>query len=1195
MLSWIFAQNDLESNDFSYPLKLYNQEFYDLAAQQFIKFYNNYPHSSKVDEAKFYAGMSFYNLGEYDQARIEFQSLALEYPRSKRAGEGWFKAGESNLKLGRIKEAAKSFESIRLLYPDNIYAPNGLIKAGNLYLEINNQGKAYQLYSVILERYSSSKYYFPAMAKAGRSLLNLNELQKSKNLLNKVLEGKADSQTLAETYLILAEIYLRQGYFEKAKENLIKIVNNYPKSSCYIDAVLEIGKIYLQENNYTKAQKYLIIGISNHSDSLVLNQLHHLLGDVYYLNKKYALAEKEYKTVKFSDSDSISLIIYLKRSLAKKKQNLNGDAIKELGKNLDKSLSKQNPFYNSVNNVYLDWLEQSFDYQLLISKLYEQINEVDNADERIPLSLRLVKILYKLKHWRDIIRELQPFLLIQNKYPEKDDVIYYLAAAYENISDFEESAFYYKQLVDEFSASKHFRKAKERLSYLYNYSIVDKDLAVNRLASLISKLVNQKDNLTLKLELGKIYYNDIKDYQSAEYQFKQALLNNDQHLGDVHLYLGKTYLKLANRSGNNKDPENYLKKANIHFTKAVENISTCATPDEASWFMVKTTIGVDTVSVAKEKKYIEMLIKKYPKSKYMEEWQENLAFTLAFDHNFIKESINYYKLLINNFKKSPKYPSYLNGYAKLINESKPEEALEKYKEIASDYPFASEAASALYEVAEYYEGQKKYTEASVLYKKFLNYYYYSDLAVEAQQKLGLIYQKAGLYDDAIEILAKKICSPFISDYVLSKEFLSQNLYNNVYLLAKAYAGNGKSKKALEYYKLYLNIAAKGEFRDRARFDMGEIYYFNNKKNIALDYFNTISRKDSFLYNKSRLYSAEIYFDQDNFNKAASIYSELTKLFKDKNEESEIYGKYIVSVIRNGKFKEAKNLIKLYKKKFSKEKNYLAQFTLEIGKYFRAKKEFTNAIKYFKEIKKKYKNTDYVDDADYNLALTYITLNKTEEAYKILSNFYTNYAKSDCLPPALNTQGSMYFRSEKYDAAINIFKNALQICKDPSLEQYIISNLIKTYTFTGFWDAAQGMARQYVEKFPYAEDKLDKKIIIAQAYINLNQFQNAVDYLKKIKLEADSEREPEIQYYIGEALLKAGQYENAIAEFVKIPLLSKKTKLQWEASALYYSGQAYEKLGRISDAVRMYKEIIRRPGIDMILKKDAEKRIKQIQG
>jgi len=254
-----------------------------------------------------------------------------------------------------------------------------------------------------------------------------------------------------------------------------------------------------------------------------------------------------------------------------------------------------------------------------------------------------------------------------------------------------------------------------------------------------------------------------------------------------------------------------------------------------------------------------------------------------------------------------------------------------------------------------------------------------------------------------------------------------------------------------------------------------------------------------------------------------------------------------------------------------------------------------ALKYYKRVKSRYDETSKVDDAEYFIAITYVTLNKNEDAFDILTNFYKEYPNSDKLSAVLNTLGTLYFRVEKYDNAISAFKKALEKSTDKFLSAQVMGNLIKTYTLTGFWDAAQRLARKYVEENPDAEDVLDKKMIIAQAFTNLNQFQNAVDYLKRMKLVADSEKEPEIQFYIGEALLKAGQYEESIAEFVKIPLLSKKTKLQWEASALYYAGQAYEKLGRIPDAVRMYREIISRPGIDLILKRDAEKRITQIQG
>jgi tetratricopeptide (TPR) repeat protein len=155
-------------------------------------------------------------------------------------------------------------------------------------------------------------------------------------------------------------------------------------------------------------------------------------------------------------------------------------------------------------------------------------------------------------------------------------------------------------------------------------------------------------------------------------------------------------------------------------------------------------------------------------------------------------------------------------------------------------------------------------------------------------------------------------------------------------------------------------------------------------------------------------------------------------------------------------------------------------------------------------------------------------------------------------------------------------------------------LIKAYTFVNFWDAALALTREYITAYPQAADQVDKKILMGRAYIQLGQVEQAVELLKETKLMADSEQEPEIQFYIGEAYFQAGQYETAISEFVKIPLLSLKTKLQWEASALYYSGQGYEKLGRNEDAIRMYEEIVKRPGIDIMLKKEAQKRIEQIK-
>jgi TolA-binding protein len=1195
--SVVLGQNDTESDDFSYPLKLFKEEFYDLAAQQFIKFYNNYPKSLRVDEAKYYAGMSYYNLSEFLLARVEFQSLALEFPGSSRAAESWLRIGECYSRLNTPKEASKAYETIRLLYPDDPLAPEGLYKAGILLVELNIPEKAQQNFNIIMEQYTASNFYYPAMVKAGLSLYNQNEIDRARNILLKALEGQAGPEHAAEATFLLAKIQAEQGSFEDAKNRFNIVIRDYPNSPYKLESSLELSSIYISENKLDLALSLLVRGSSEieKQDRAKYQQFLLLLGDVHYLKAQFALAESEYSKVSTGKNDSLSLIIELKKALVQKKQNLISKATKTLQPVIKDYPDKKSMLFHNVDLIYMDWLESIGEHQLLISRLYEQIDGISNPYERIPGTLRLIKNLYRQKQWRDIIREIQPYLLLQEKYPEKDDFIYFLASSFEKINEYDQSVYFYEQLISEYSASEYYFNVKERLSYLYDFKVTDKDKAVSRLAKLIGKIASAKDNSRIAFELGKIYFSDLKDYYSAEEQFQQALTNNASQIGEIHLYLGKTYLKLSAMNPNSEAQTNdYLGMAWAHFKKAVENQTTCLTPDEAYWLMIESSVSIDTIPVVQEKKYMESLIQKYPESRFLEEWYENLAYNTAFDSDLTADSKKYFELLVSRFKTSEKYPSYLYRYARLLEESEPQRAQEFYRIIAADFPYVNEAAQAMNQLAISYETAGQFAEANQLFKRLISFYYYSNLADEARVRIGYIYYKSADYDNSIMENLKQIRSPFISDLVLSREFLRPDIAQNVLLLARSYMAKGLYRPALSYYKLFLNIAPNDPNRQQAILDCGEIYSRTNQKNLALDYFKAITNSNPELYLYARLYIANLQFEKGEYNQASQTYNELFRLSKGLPQEKDVYGKYIISMLRDGNINESKQHIEIYRKKYPDDETYPAQFILELGNLYRSQKQFDKALKFFEEVKKKYKTSEYHDDADYYSAITLITLNKNEEAFKILNNFSANYPKSDRLPEALNTFGSFYFRAEKYDAAISMFKNGMKLTANRELEASIMSNLIKTYTLTSFWDAAQSMSREYVDKFPDAEDKIDKKIIIAQAYINLNQFQNAIEYLRKIKLEADSEREPEIQYYIGESLLKAGHYEDAIAEFVKIPLMSKKTKLQWEASALYYSGQCYEKLGRSPDAIRMYEEIIKRPGIDAILKKEAQKRIEQIQ-
>jgi tetratricopeptide (TPR) repeat protein len=1192
----LYGQSDNESDDFSYPLKLYNQGFYDLSARQFTKFYHKYPASRRSAEAKFYTAMSYYQLKNWEKARVEFQTLALENPENHKAAESWYKAGECYQKLNQKLDAAKSFATIRLLYPENPLAVKALYQAAFIYQTNGNINKAKELFWVVIDRYSESDFYALSLIKMAGIYQAETENHKARAHINKALSVSQNKEIKAEALMIFADIYISEGQLNLAADQYHIILKEYMNSKFYTAAALKLGKLYLSESQYVKAQNILLKGQKKAKTKALVSKFNEALGDAYLLGDNFSGAYQYYTAAATDSSVESYLFIQLKSAIALKKQNNLSKALQLLERTLSERLNKSSAVIQKMEAVYLEWLVLQKDYDKAIEKLYFKLEKIQFLKDKIETSFQLVELLALSGKWRAIIRELEPFLNLNENYQQQDELYYYLAYASEKLKKYDDAEFYYTTLIDQFSASSHKEFAREHLTYLRKFKIIRKDKAVYKTLNLISSMLESGNKGFIQFQLGDIYRQDLKDYDQALKNYHLALKNSPPNLGDLEVTIGKSYLELSEKYFTDTIlVDQYVNLASENLKKALAAKEQLSKPDEASWLLIQTKTILNALSADKIKQYVETLISQYPQSPLLEEWYEALAFNLAFEPEYHQESLNYFKRLITHYKGSEKYPSYLMHLSKMLADTAAVESRDYLKQIALDYPNSAEAAEALYQLASFFFETKNYEDSHQLFNRLYKDHYYSKYVKQAQKKIANIELKSGNYTSAIARLEKKIKTPFLNDIVLMRELLPQNTPENIYFLAKGYEQSGDKQKALKYYHIFLKTNKESDLIKKAKLNIAILYYETGKTKQSLPYFESIAESDLSLFLTASKYKGQLYFEHKQYNDAAKNYRKISQLIAPSDETFRLVkGREIISLIRAGNLTESKTLIENFQDHFPDDEVSIAQFMLEIGKYYRSQKNYDKAKKYLSEVKDDYSKSGYMDDADYFLSLIYITLNKNEEAYEILSDFYAKYPNSNYVPDAFNTLGGIYFRSEKYDDAIRMFKNALEICTNSELEQNIISNLIKAYTYTGFWDAAQASARIYVEKFPTAKDRISKKIIIGRSYISLNQFQSGVDYLKKIKMESDSETEPEIQFYIGEAYLKAGQYENAIAEFVKIPLLSKKTKLQWEASALYYSGQAYEKLGRTNDAVRMYEEIVQRPGIESALKNEARKRIKLIK-
>ena len=1190
----LFGQQRSESDDFSYALKLYNEKLYHLASQQFSRFATNYPGSNKVAEAGYYSGRALFYLEDYANARIEFQRVAVDFPRHGRAAESWYMIGECYTALDNDVEAAKAFEMVKLLHPQHGKAAESILRAGNIYKQLKKYDDAEQLYNLIQNRYSESSSYFPSFLAEAKLFLEKGQTSKAKENLEKIIASGSGDKIKAQTWFYMGESFRAQGNYQLAISPYQKVITNYKNTSIYPNAALSISQIFLQRGNYSEAQKIVSEALNYNPPAEYVYNMQENLADAYYLSGKYALASKNYQSSLESPDSTKYILKKLKLALSWHKQNNTNKAIQTLKDIILKKKYHHAIGYHNAKNHYFKWLQENGAYESAISDLYtlKTMKALPKDDQ-----IWLAGFLQLQKDWQGIIRELQPAIYSDSKFRYKDNFIYEIAMANEHLADYKESARYYKMLLEGYASSELAPQAEERLSYIRNYHLVDENVGMGQLAILMGDVINRKDDAQLQFNLGQIYFGNLKNYQSALIQFQTALQSaEDPSLQvDIYHYIGLTYQKLAedeNVSSNKKSEYFALAKKNLG--KAMENLTAASEADLVAWHFVSLGIKADNSSSKKQIGYYETLVKQYPDSPLRENWYARLGELYGENTEDVTSALKYYNMLSEQFRGSNKFPSYLYSRAILNLKIDKARSIDDFKIIAGSHPYSRPAANSLYNLGVVWELEGNFTQASQVYTKVLNEYYYTDLADKANLRMGDCYLYSGKSAEAVALFTEILNPIEAEDVVLIREIVSEDQSTLTFKLARAYFDIKEFNFSRKHLVNYLANNPKGSFSGEASFLLGEIYLIINDPYSAVNSYSNVSKNDAALYPQALRKIADIYFEEEVYEKAAENYKNLVAVTEEKSEKADILARQIISYIRSGKKSSADKWVSIFNKNYKSETDHRASFQFEFGDYYRISKNYNQAVKYFKNVKRSYSKSSYVDDADYYLALTYIAVNRHEDAINILTEFPKNYPESNNLGAVLNTLGGIYFRSEKYESAIISFKSALDKTLKPEVRRQVMSNLIKAYTFVNFWDAALALTREYIQKYPEAEDAIDKKILIGRAYVYLNQVDLAVDLLKEVRLIADSEREPEIQFYIGDAYFQTGQYENAIAEYVKIPLLSRKTKLQWEASALYYSGQAYEKLGRIDDAKRMYAEIVKRPGIDIILKKEAQKRIKEIE-
>ena len=295
----------------------------------------------------------------------------------------------------------------------------------------------------------------------------------------------------------------------------------------------------------------------------------------------------------------------------------------------------------------------------------------------------------------------------------------------------------------------------------------------------------------------------------------------------------------------------------------------------------------------------------------------------------------------------------------------------------------------------------------------------------------------------------------------------------------------------------------------------------------------------------------------------------------------------------GRLEEADQEAKLFLKTYKHHEQAgeaKVQFILEKGYAYDRAKRFDDAQDRYREITRKHPFSAWSDDALYANGLSLVSMGRFAEGADEMEKVLENYPDSDIKHNVTLSLGLARLKAEQYSQAIKALK---KLWDDEQAEEFwkpAYDALLTAYRDLRYWDAAIQVTRHYLQRFPRSTGAMDRRMDIGQFYLQVGEWDEAIRHYRPLLSVADAEQEAEIQYYIGEAFQRKGEYRTAILEFLKAQILGRKTKLDWGVTALYQAGICYEALEEYRNAARMYRKIIEVTGIESNYGRAAQKRI-----
>ncbi|MDZ7267447.1 MAG: tetratricopeptide repeat protein [candidate division KSB1 bacterium] len=1181
------VSNPAAADDYLYAQKLYQEGYHELCVSQLEAFLQRYPDAAELADGWRLLGQANLALRRHAAAEQALRQFDVRFPQHPGHAEVLLLLAESQRQQRKLQEAALTCRRLVYFHPRSEQAPLAAYQAGELLLAAGDReaGRA-SLYEM-MDKYDNSPLRLQAHLLLVQSFLESGEHQRGLQEAERLFRIFPASELGAQAYFVRARLQEALGQYQLAEEGYRTLLQRHPKGEWSRRAQLQLSEIAFARGDVNAALAALAAVAAEAPAVAELNEVALRTAAMNLALGKAQAAEEALKKFEASLADSVSRLtfFYLQGSVAEQTGNAAaaraayGQAC-ALPAALEPQTStagmprllRQRSFWR---NAQLAFAAQDYTAARHLCRQYRR--EYPNGEYRDVLLLLEADIHRQGLHNPAYAQKLYFELLEDHpRSPHVDEAQFALAESFAAAGEQQLARLQWQRFLQLYAASELAPAAARQLRLRSEFEPVMTPEIIRQLGETVLQLSRNPGTAPAALVLARLHFQS-RDFEAAVRYSREALA--EPQAADLQreatYLLGVSCYRLAEREQLAGRPATAWRDSAAAVLESLQREGAADRyATHAGELLVRLALAGQAADTTALLRRIDLLLSNAADDAGLDDvrlWAAVARKQRATPGDSVAaRQIVLALQRVAAAENSDHHNQALWELADWQMKQKNMEAARKTLALLEQSPRhdATQARGQLL-LARWLRRQGEYDAALTALAALQERFFYCAYADSARREKLQVLIAAGRLQEALRVMEE--AGGDGRDYAGSDGLDLQR--------GRLQEASGNYGPAIHAYLRFLELHPQAPEAPAALLATARLSRQVGAGKLAAAYFEECLRRfpQTPEAEQARLQLAALRFDKGEFSEALGLYV----AFMQERPESPLFREAmkqaILCLYKTNNPARAEAEVKAFRERFKEDRESLADFQYAAGELALQEKNFAQAEEIFKKLGRDYRGSPAGILGDYGLGKAQLLQNKTREALETLTAIPERYPKHPFLPTVYLGLGDFYLTNQQWDNAIEAFTRVIKDSTFDNNYKLAVRSLIDVYDRIALKDRALALARHYLNRFPEDPKTFDLRLKCALLLNDLQQYDDAIALLRRLKPAADATTEPEVQYYLGKSYMNAGRFENAIAELLRVKFFSKPTKLPWDVIALYDAAICYTRLGNCTRARQLFQRIVREQG------------------